>query len=96
MELPKLREEKERGKAVAIRSAKEIIPVVFFTSTYRLEGEMHVVADGRLLDEINKERDFIPLTNATIYDATGSPLETLDFIAINKSQILMAAPATTK
>ena len=81
---------------MSIRSVKEINPVIFLTSTYRFEGEMHVVAGGRLLDEINKERDFIPLTNATIYDATGTPLETLDFIAINKSQILMAAPATTK
>jgi hypothetical protein len=81
---------------VTIRSVKNTVPVIFLTSTFRLEGDMHVIAGGRLLDEINKERDFIPLTNATIYDATGTPLDSLDFIAINKSQILVAAPATPK
>jgi len=79
---------------LGVRAVKERVPVILLTTTYRLEGEMHVVPGGRLLDEINKERDFIPITNATVYDVTGeTPLDTLDFIAINKNLIVMVAPS---
>jgi hypothetical protein len=80
---------------MGVRAVKERIPVILLTTSYRLEGEMHVVPGGRLLDEINKERDFIPVTNATIYDISGeTPLDTLDFIAVNKSLVIMVAPST--
>ncbi len=79
---------------MGVRAVKEKIPVILLTTTYRLEGEMHVVPGGRLLDEINKERDFIPITNATVYDISGeAPLDTLDFIAVNKTLIVMVAPS---
>lgn len=79
---------------MGVRAVKEKIPVILLTTTYRLEGEMHVVPGGRLLDEINKERGFIPITNATIYDISGdAPLDTLDFIAVNKSLVVMIAPS---
>lgn len=77
-----------------VRSIKEKVPVIVLTTSYRLEGEMHVVPGGRLLDEINKDRDFVPLTNATLFDPVGGqPVDTLDFIAVNKSLVLMVAPA---
>ena len=48
------------------------------------------------VDEINKERDFIPVTNATVYELNGdTPLDSLDFITINKNQIVMVAPSVT-
>lgn len=79
---------------MGVKAVKEKIPVILLTTTYRLEGEMHVVPGGRLLDEINKERDFIPVTNATVYDISGeTPLDTLDFIAVNKSLVVMVAPS---
>lgn len=79
---------------MGVRAVKEKIPVILLTTTYRLEGEMHVVPGGRLLDEINKERDFIPVTNALIYDLSGeAPLDTLDFIAVNKALVVMVAPS---
>ena len=82
---------------MAVRAVKEKVPVILMTTTYRLEGEMHVVPGGRLLDEINKERDFIPITNATVYDVSGEqPLDTLDFIAVNKSLVVMVAPASAR
>lgn len=78
---------------MGVRAVKETIRVVLLTATYRLEGDVHVVPGGRLLDEINKERDFIPLTRADIYEVTGdTPLDSLDFIAVNKSLVVMVAP----
>ncbi len=79
---------------MGVKAVKERIPVILLTTSYRLEGEMHVVPGGRLLDEINKERDFVPLTNATVYDISGeTPLDTLDFIAVNKNLVVMVAPS---
>ncbi|MFH1453657.1 MAG: hypothetical protein ABIH00_06730 [Armatimonadota bacterium] len=77
-----------------IVTAKEKIRVVIITTHLRLEGEMHVIPGGRLLDEINKERVFLPVTDATIYDMHGENIiDTLEFIAVNKNQILLIAPA---
>ncbi|MFP4497929.1 MAG: hypothetical protein ACLFQV_06910 [Vulcanimicrobiota bacterium] len=79
---------------MGVRAVKEKIAVILLTANYRLEGEMHVVPGGRLLDEINKERDFVPITNATVFDISGeTPLDTLEFIAINKSLVVMVAPS---
>lgn len=79
---------------MGIKAFKERVPVILLTASYRIEGEMHVVPGGRMLDEINKERDFIPVTNATIYEIAGEvPLDSLDFIAINKNLIVMVAPS---
>jgi hypothetical protein len=79
---------------MGVRAVKEAIRVILLTNHYRLEGDIHVVPGGRLLDEINKEREFIPITRATIYEVSGdAPLDTLDFIAVNKSQVVMVAPA---
>ncbi len=76
-----------------MRAVKETVRVVLLTGSYRLEGDVHVVPGGRLLDEINKERDFIPLTNASVFEVSGDqPLDTLEFIAVNKSQVVMVAP----
>ena len=82
---------------MGVRAVKETIRVILLTSTYRLEGDIHVVPGGRLLDEINKEREFIPVTRATIYEIhSDNPLDTLDFIAVNKSQVVMVAPAANQ
>jgi len=77
---------------MSMRAVKEKVRVIVLTTTYRLEGEMYVVPGGRVLDEINRERDFVPVTNATVYDSDGEVLDTLEFLAVNKSQIVMVAP----
>lgn len=78
---------------MAVRAVKEKLSIILLTAGYRLEGEMHVSPGGRLLDEVNKERDFIPVTNATVYDTAGqTALDTLEFIAVNKTLVIMVAP----
>lgn len=82
---------------MAVRAVKESIRVILLTSTYRVEGQIHVVPGGRLLDELNKEREFIPITRAAIYALDGdAPLDTLDFVAVNKAQVVMIAPAPSE
>ncbi len=80
---------------MGLKVVKEKVPVILLTASYRVEGEMHVVPGGRMIDEINKkDRDFIPVTNATIYEIAGdAPLDSLEFIAVNKNQVIMVAPS---
>lgn len=79
---------------MGVKVVKEKIQVIVITTAMRLEGEMHVVPGGRLLDEVNKERGFLPVTNVTIYDVSGeNVIDTLDFIAVNRNQIVLIAPS---
>jgi hypothetical protein len=75
------------------RSVKEITRVVILTPDYRIEGELHVSPGGRVLDEVNKGKPFLPLTKVAVYGITGKkPLTTRDFLAVNKSSIVMISP----
>lgn len=74
--------------------AGEKIKVIVLTTAYRLEGEVHVSEGASLMDELNKVRDFVPVYNTDLFEVMGgNPLDHLDFIAVNKSQILMITPA---
>jgi Family of unknown function (DUF6812) len=79
------------------RSVKERIRVVILTATYRIEGEVHISPGGRVLDEVNKDKPFLPLTKAAVYSITGNkPLTLRDFLAVNKSSIVMISPRPEK
>ena len=71
------------------------VKVIVLTTAYRLEGEINVSEGATLMDELNRAREFVPLHRATIFDPVGGrALDTLEFIAVNKPQILMIAPIT--
>jgi len=71
--------------------------VVLETTRYRISGLLRLPRDGyrsRLTDFLNAgERDFIALTDVdlTLLDG-GGPAERRDFIAVARSQIVLAAP----
>lgn len=69
------------------------VKVIVLTTAYRLEGEIQVSEGATLMDELNRAREFIPLHKATLFDPVGGQaLDTLEFIAVNKPQVLMIAP----
>jgi len=50
---------------------KEKIRVIIGTSAYRIEGDVHILAGGRLTDLVNvKAKDFWAITNAIIRSVT--------------------------
>jgi hypothetical protein len=71
--------------------------IVLETGRYRISGLLSLPRDGyrsRLTDFLNAaERDFIALTDVDLMplDGVGAP-EHRDFIAIARSQIVLAAP----
>ncbi len=68
--------------------------VVICTSLYRVEGDMYLVPGSRLTDIVNvKTKDFFPITDAKILSPTEDKvLYTLDFVAINREEIIMIFP----
>ena len=78
---------------MGLKVPKERKWVIAIVDRYRLEGEMHVLPRSRPLDEINKQTQFLPLTNVTIYDlSTSSLVDTVPVIFVNKNYIKMLIP----
>jgi hypothetical protein len=75
----------------AMLVSKEKVRVVAVVDGWRIEGDLHVLTGSRLTDSLNsKARDFLAVTDATIYDAKNSTLlfET-PYLALNRESISM-------
>lgn len=74
-------------------TSKEQIKVVILTDSYRIEGEMYLVAGSRLTDSVNvKTKDFFPITNAKIFSKSGDILYSLGYVAVNRDVIMAIFP----
>lgn len=74
---------------VSLKIPKERREVIIFTRNHRVEGELYLLMDARLSDELNNRiRDFLPITNAEVYSISGdSLLYRADFVTVNKHAI---------
>ena len=74
---------------MSLRIPKERKNVTIYTRNHRIEGEIYLVADSRLTDELNvRARDFFAITNATIYSLHGDNfLHSVDFVTVNKNAV---------
>jgi hypothetical protein len=76
-------------KAMFVTKAK--VRVVAVVDGWRIEGDLHILSGSRLTDAINsKAKDFLAVTDATIFDAKNSSLlfET-PYLALNRDAISM-------
>lgn len=82
----------EKGKFFTDVISKFAMSVVIQTSTHRIEGDIHVRAEGRLIDELDSEEKFLAVTNAVILSQDGTCLYKTGFISISRSQIVWIIP----
>lgn len=66
--------------------------VIIQTTTHLIKGMLHVRPDSRIKDQLDSEKSFVALTNASIYDADGNMLYQNDFLAVQKEQIVWVLP----
>ena len=68
---------------------KDKVPVVIYAGEWRVEGNLHVLADSRLTDALNaRSKDFLAVTDAMIYDAkTNAIIARTKFLDINRTSI---------
>ena len=74
---------------MSLRIPKERKKVVVYTNNHRIEGEIYLVADTQVADELNvRAREFIAVTNVLIFSTHGDTLlHTSDFVTVNKHSI---------
>lgn len=74
---------------MTVRIPKERQMVVIYTRNHKIEGEIYLLNDSRISDELNiRVREFIPVTNARIFTLSGdSLLYTAEFVTVNKQAI---------
>jgi len=77
-----------------VYTSKDKVRCVIVASTWRIEGDVHVLAGSRLTDSLNsKAKDFIAVTDATVYDAvTGKQLFDPPYVAVNRESISVVFP----
>ncbi|MCJ7658839.1 MAG: hypothetical protein MUO67_06780 [Anaerolineales bacterium] len=82
----------EKGKFYTDVVAKKTVYSTIQTITNRLEGNLHVKANNRLIDELKISGQFIALTDATIYHPQGEVLIKASFLTVNRDHIIWIVP----
>jgi tetratricopeptide (TPR) repeat protein len=76
-----------------MRTEKDQIEATVVTDRHKIEGRLHLYQNSRLSDLLNMDmnkRDFIPVTDAVIYDlGSGELVQELPFLALNRRFIVM-------
>ncbi|MBI3976456.1 MAG: hypothetical protein HY334_08710 [Armatimonadetes bacterium] len=77
-----------------MKMKKNKMKVIIYTSTHRIEGTYHAIPGGRVLDDLNARKEFIPVTQATVAefgDENGVSME-CELCAVSKSSITLFVP----
>jgi hypothetical protein len=79
-----------------VKIKKEEKPVVAYTSTYKVTGNMFVPPGGRLSDFLSatEQKKFIPIANAVVKEISGREICRAMFIELNRDEIIFLVPAS--
>ncbi len=74
------------------------IQAVVVIPQFRIEATAYLHPASRFSDFANSQnKDFIPMTNAKVYDRTSNAyLGNIEFLAVNKAQVQFMYPITAK
>jgi hypothetical protein len=75
-----------------LKAEKKELRVTIYTERHKITGSYFVVPDARFSDDLNaRQKDFIPITRATIHDLDGSGDSSMssEFMMINKHHIVL-------
>ena len=87
----------EKGKYYTSRLNKKTVQVVIATAAHIVRGTMHIMPDSRFRDDLNNNEHFIAVTDADIFDPSGSTLlYHNDLLILNKDQIVWLLPQEEK
>ena len=82
----------EKGKFFTDIISKKSVPVIIQTNIHRIEGMVHVRRGDRLSDELDRETDFLAVTEAKIFDSENQPIYNAEFLSIAKVNIVWLLP----
>jgi hypothetical protein len=82
----------DRAKVFTNVITKKPIDVLIQTTQNKIRGKVHIRLEDRFLDEINREKMFIPVTEAIFLDTEGNEIQRTNFLVVNRTQIIWMIP----
>jgi hypothetical protein len=82
----------EKGKMFTEVISKDKVRSHIQTENQHIIGNVHVRVGDRLSDELNKENNFLAITEAEIYATDGQLLYSINFLAVNRKHIVWVMP----
>ncbi|MBI5944485.1 MAG: hypothetical protein HY864_08965 [Chloroflexi bacterium] len=86
----------EKGKYYTDIITKLPVSAVIQTSTHLVRGFVHVRQGERLKNELERDEDFLAVTEASVVGAEDKVIFTAPFLAVRRSQIVWVMPADDK
>ena len=82
----------EHGKIYTDIVSKVSIYVTIQTTTHMMRGRMHVRRDQRVKDELDREENFLALTDVQVQGPDGQTLFHSPFLAVRRDHIVWVMP----
>jgi len=82
----------ENGKIFTDIVSKISIYVTLQTTTHMIRGRMHVRRDQRVKDELDRDENFLALTDVHILGPDGQTLFQSPFLAVKRNHIVWVIP----
>lgn len=82
----------EKGKVFTDIVSKVSILVTVQTTTHMMRGLMHVRRDQRVKDELDREENFLALTDVHVLGADGQTLFHAPFLAVRRDHVVWVMP----
>jgi len=82
----------EKGKIFTDIVSKIAIHATIQTTTHLLRGRIHVRRDQRVIDELDLNENFLPITDVSVIGTDGQTLFQAPFLAVQRSHIIWVFP----
>lgn len=82
----------EKGKIFTDIVSKIAIHATIQTTTHVLRGRIHVRRDQRVIDELDLNENFLPITDVSVIGTDGQTLFQAPFLAVQRSHIIWVFP----
>jgi len=66
--------------------------VIILTDSYKIIGELHLVAGARLTDYLTEAKSFIAVTDAQVTDHSGREIMSAPFVNVNRDRVEVIVP----
>lgn len=66
--------------------------VVMLAGSFRIKGEIELMAGARVTDFMVESKPFIAVTNAEVWDLEGRRIMIVPFLNVSRDQVVVVAP----
>ena len=66
--------------------------VTILAGSYRVRGDIELIAGARITDFMLDSKAFIVVTNAEVWDLEGRKIFAAPFLNVNREQVVVVAP----